>query len=185
MTARAGIRARPTASGALVLLGSARLHPTAPFVVFIASWVPLVLTAAFPTSGHADPSDGTLVIDGTEVPLEAVSGFRMGSVGTFAICWLSYTRGVPTAPRVIVLPSNHVNVIAELIETGTESSKGDRSTIDRTERLVAGLFGLGMIALGPILWLILPPGDGQAVALYAGAMFGLFGMLLLWYAYSA
>lgn len=171
--------------GALILLGSAQLHPTAPFVVFIASWVPLVLTAAFPTSGHAEPAVGTLAIDDTEVPLEAASGFRMVSVGTFAVCWLSYTRGVPTASRLIFLPSNYVDVVTDLIDTGTESSKREHSTITRPERLVAGLFGLGMVALGPILWLILPPGDGQAVALYAGAMFGLFGMLLLWYAYSA
>jgi len=171
--------------GALVLLGSAQLHPTAPFVVFIASWVPLVLTAAFPTSGHADPAAGTLVVDDTEVPLDAVSEFRTLSVGTFVVCWLSYTRGVPTAPRIILLPSNYVDVVADLIETGTDSSTRERSTIDRTERLIAGLFGLGMVALGPILWLLLPPGDGQVVALYAGAMFGLFGMMLLWYAYSA
>jgi hypothetical protein len=171
--------------GALVLLGSAQLHPTAPFVVFIASWLPLVLTAAFPTSGHADPAAGTLVVDDTEVPLDAVSEFRAVSVGTFAVCWLSYTRGVPTAPRIILLPPNYVDVVAELIETGTDSSTRGRSTIDRTERLIAGLFGLGMVALGPILWLLLPPGEGQVVALYAGAMFGLFGMMLLWYTYSA
>jgi len=171
--------------GAFVLLGSAQLHPAAPFVVFIASWVPLVFTAAFPTSGHADPAAGTLVVDDTEVPLDAVSGFRAVSVGTFAVGWFSYTRGVPTAPRLILLPSNYVDVVTDLIETGTDSSTRERSTIDRTERLIAGLFGLGMVALGPILWLLLPPGDGQVVALYAGAMFGLFGIMLLWYTYSA
>lgn len=171
--------------GAVVLLTSAQLHPMAPFAVFIASWVPVILTAAFPTSGHVDRMAGTLVVDDTEVPLGAVSAFRTLSMGTFTVGWLSYTRGVPTAPRLIKLPSDHLDVVSTLIETGPDTSKRERSSIDRTERLIFALFGLGMVALGPVLWLILPPGDGQVVALYAGAMFGLFGTMLLWYAYNA
>lgn len=171
--------------GALVLLGSTQLHPAALFVVFIASWVPVIIVAAFPTSGHADLTMGTLVVNDTEVPLKAVNAFRTLSVGAVAVCWLSYTRGVPTASRIIILPSSYLDVVSELIDTGPDSSNREHSTIDRTERLIAGLFGLGMGGIGPILWLILPPGDGQIVALYAGAMFGLFGILLLWYAYSA
>jgi len=171
--------------GAVTLLGSTQVHPLAPFAVFIASWVPLVLTAAFPTSGHAGLRTETLVVDETEVPLEAVRTVRAISMGTFAVCLLSYSRGAPNAPRIVVLPSDYVDAVASLIDTVPESSNEDRSTIDRAERLVAGFFGLGMVAIGPLLWLILPPGDGQAIALYAGAMFGLFGILLLWYAYSA
>jgi hypothetical protein len=170
--------------GALTLLGSTQVHPSAPFAVFIASWIPLVLTAAFPTSGHADLDAGTLVVDETEVPLKAVRTFRAISTGTFAVCWLSYIRGDPTAPRIVVLPSDYVDTVAELIDTVPEVPNEERSTVDRAERIVAGLFGVGLIAIGPLLWLILPPGDGTAIALYAGAMFGLVGVLLLWYAYS-
>ena len=171
--------------GALVLLISAQLHPLGPFAVFIASWVPVILTAGFPTSGRVDRTRGTLVVDDTEVPLGAVSAFRTLSIGAFTVCWLSYTRGVPTAPRIITLPSGHLDVVSVLIETAPDTSKRERSSIDRTERLIFALFGLGMVALGPVLWLLLPPGDGQVVALYAGAMFGLFGAILLWYAYNA
>jgi len=171
--------------GALVLLGSAQLHPMAPFAVFISSWVPLVLTAAFPTSGRADRVVETLVIDDTEVPLNAVNKFRTFSVGSLAVCWLSYVHGVPTAPRIIFLPSSHLDTVSNLLETEPDASKREQSTIDRMERLIVALFGLGMVSLGPVLWLILPPGEGQVVALYAGAMFGLFGMILFWYAYSA
>lgn len=128
---------------------------------------------------------GTLVVDETEVPLEAINAFRAVSIGTVAVCWLSYTRRVPTASRIIILPSNYLGGVSELIDTEVNSSNQERSTIDRTERLIAGLFGLGMVSIGPVFWLIVPPGDGQVVALYAGAMFGLFGLLLLWYAYSA
>lgn len=171
--------------GAIILLGSAQLHPMAPFVVFIASWVPVILTAWFPTSGRADRTVDTLVVDDTEVPLDAVSAFRAVSIDTFAVCWLSYTRGVPTAPRIVFLPSRHLSVVSELLEMNQDASKREHLTINRTERLIAALFGFGMVALGPVLWMILPPGNGQFVALYAGAMFGLFGMMLLWYAYSA
>jgi hypothetical protein len=171
--------------GALTLLGSAQLHPSAPFAVFVASWVPLVLTAAFPTSGHADLASKTLVVDETEIPLQEVRAFRAIPRGPFAVCWLSYTRGSPTAPRIVALPSDYVDTVANLIDTVPKSPNEERTTIDRAERIVAGLLGLGMIAIGPLLWLVLPPGDGQAIALYAGAMFGLFGVLLLWYAYSA
>ncbi|MFD1635276.1 hypothetical protein ACOZ4L_15905 (plasmid) [Haloplanus ruber] len=171
--------------GALTLLGSTQMHSSAPFAVFIASSIPLVLTAAFPTSGYADPVAETLVVDETEVPLKTVQTFRAISIGTFAICWLSYTRGAPTAPRIVVLPSDYVHIVANLIDTVPESPKEDRSTIGQAERIVAGLFGVGLVAIGPLLWLLLPPGDGQAIALYAGAMFSLVGGLLLWYAYSA
>jgi len=170
--------------GVLTLLGSARVHPSAPFAVFVASWIPLVLTAAFPTSGHADLVAKTLVVDETEIPLQEVKTFRSISMGAFAVCWVRYTRGSPTAPRIVALPSDYVDAVANLIGAVPESSE-ERSTIDRAERIVAGLFGLGMVAIGPLLWLVLPPGDGQVIALYAGAMFGLFGVLLLWYAFRA
>jgi hypothetical protein len=171
--------------GAIVLLGSTRLHPDAPFVVFVASWIPLVLTAGFPTSGHVNPETETLVVDGTEVPVDAVQGFRTARIGTFVICWLSYSRGMPSAPRVIVVPSEVFESVRQLIDRVSESMKREPSTINRSERIIASLFGLGMISIGPVLWILLPPGDGQLVALYAGAMFGLFGIVLLWWAYSA
>ena len=171
--------------GALALLGSVQVHSFAPYAVFIASCVPLVLTAAFPTSGHAAVTMETLVVDDTEIHLQEVRTFRTLSVDTFAVCRLSYRRGTPSAPRIIILPSDYVNVVAGLIENIPESSREEHPTIDRTERFIVGIFGLGLVAIGPLLWLALPPGDGQVIALYAGAMFGLFGALLLRYAYTA
>jgi hypothetical protein len=170
--------------GTLSLLGSTQVHPSAPFVVFVAGWIPLVLTAAFPTSGHADLVAKSLVVDETEIPLQDVRTFRAISIGVFALCWISYTRGSPAAPRIVALPSDYADAVANLIDTVPESNV-ERSTIDRAERIVAGLFGLGMVAIGPLLWLGLPPGEGQVIALSAGAMFGLFGVLLLRYAYTA
>ena len=171
--------------GAIIMYGSARLHPNAPFVVFVASWIPLVLTAGFPTSGQTDLETETLVVDGTGVPLDGVRSFRAVPVGTFVVCWLSYSRGMPSAPRVIVVPSGSFEPISQLIGRASDSTEPKPSTINRPERIISSLFGLVMVAIGPVLWVLLPPGDGHLVALYAGAMFGLFGIILLWYAYSA
>jgi hypothetical protein len=52
-------------------------------------------------------------------------------------------------------------------------------------RVVAGLFGVGFLAAGPALWLVLPPGDGRVVALYGAAVCGLFGAVFGWYALVA
>ena len=174
-----------SALGAIALLGSIRLHPDAPFAVFVASWIPLVLTAAFPTSGHMDTETETLVVDGTEVPVGSVRDFRAARIGTFVVCWLSYLRGMPSAPRIIVVPSESFEQVSQLIDRVSESTEREPSAINRPERIIASLFGLGMVAIGPVLWVLLPPGDGQLVALCAGAMFGLFGIVLLWWAYSA
>jgi hypothetical protein len=165
--------------GAVVILGAARLHPAAPFALFVGSWLPLVFTAAFPTSGHADGGTGSLVVDGTEVPLGAVRHIRSVTLGVVAVCWLAYERGVPRAPRIVVLPAEIVETTMALVDSASASAGEERSPMGRSERLVAVTFGLGLIAVGPALWLVLPPGDGRGVALVAGALFGLFGAVLL------
>jgi hypothetical protein len=92
---------------------------------------------------------------------------------------------MPSAPRVIVVPSEVFESVRQLIDRVSESMKREPSTINRSERIIASLFGLGMISIGPVLWILLPTGDGRLFALYAGAMFGLFGIVLLWWAYRA
>ncbi|WP_338741269.1 hypothetical protein [Haloplanus salilacus] len=171
--------------GALVLFGSAQVHPVAPFAVVVAGWVPVVLTAGFPTSGRADRVAGTLTVDGTGIPPDSVRTVRAVTIDTVAVCWLSYTRGVPTAPRLVLVPSDYLDTVSTLLGTGAAASNRDHSTLGRPERLVAGLFGFGLVAAGPVLWVLLPAGDGQVVALYAGATFGLLGVVLLRYAYTA
>jgi hypothetical protein len=171
--------------GAIILLGSVRLHPDAPFVVFVASWIPLVLTAGFPTSGHVDPEAEELVVEDTEVPLDGVQRLRAAHVGTVVVCWLSYSRGMPSAPRIIVVPSGAFESVSQLLDRSSDSTEREPATINRSERIIASLLGLGMVAIGPVLWILLPPGDGQLVALYGGAMFGFIGIVLLWYAKSA
>ncbi|MFB6122049.1 MAG: hypothetical protein ABEJ78_01140 [Haloferacaceae archaeon] len=169
--------------GAAVLLGSARLHAGAPLAVFVAAWTPLVLAARFPTTGYAAPDSDALVVDGTEIPLDAVRGHRAVALGPFAVYWLSYVRGVPDAPRTLVAPAEHLDSITDALSRS--STADDVASIDRQERLVAAAFGGGLLAVGPVLWVVLPLGDGHLIALYAGAAFGLFGGLLLRYVATA
>jgi hypothetical protein len=171
--------------GAAALLGSAALGPLGPAAVFLVGGVALVFTAAFPTTGRVDPAAGRFVVDGSEVPLASVRRVRTASAGPVAVCLLSYVRGAPRAPRLVCFPPGVLADVREAIDRAGPPADGDSTrTLGRAERLVATAFGLGLVAVGPLLWVALPPGDGRAIALYAGTVFGLFGTVFLWYAYA-
>lgn len=55
------------------------------------------------------------------------------------------------------------------------SPADETTTLGWQERSVAAVFGLGMVAVGPLLWLVLQSGGGRLVAPDAGATLGLFG----------
>jgi hypothetical protein len=103
-------------------------------VVFVAIRIPLVLTAGFPTSDHMGtktetPScmgtkTETLVVDGTEVPVGSVRGFRAARTGAFVIRWLSYSRGRPSAPRIVVVPTESFESVSQLIDRVSDSTEG-------------------------------------------------------------
>ncbi|RDI69799.1 hypothetical protein [Halopelagius longus] len=174
--------------GAAAVLWSLRVSPVAPFALFVASWLPTVLAAEFPTEGRATPETGTLVVDGESVPLDALSHHRTVSVGGVAVSWLSYARGVPRAPRTVVVPTNAFEAVRAVLEDAErrhDESDESRSSLGGAERAIVAAFGLGSLAVGPTLWMLLPPGRGRAVALYGGALFGVFGAVFLWYAATA
>lgn len=171
--------------GAAVLLGSARVHPDGPFVLFVASCVPLVLTAGFPTTGRASPDGETVVVDGTELPLEALDGYRVLQAGGVVVCWLSYPRGAPSAPRVVAVPVDAFESLAPVLERASSAKTQEASRIGRPQRTAAATLGVALLAVGPVLWVVLPGGGGRLLALYAGLLFGLLGGLLLWYAKEA
>ncbi|SFG91240.1 hypothetical protein SAMN04488063_3264 [Halopelagius inordinatus] len=168
--------------GAAAIFASLRIDPAAPFVLFAVSWIPMVLTAGLPTEGHTTPEADTLVVDGSRIPLDAVDGYRTVAVGGAGVCWLSYARGVPRAPRVVVVPRATLDSVRAVLEDAENRTEEGKSTLGGAERAVVVAFGLGLVAVGPVLWLLLPPGDGALVALYAGSLFGLFGLVLLWHA---
>ena len=170
--------------GAFILYASLRLHPFAPFLVFIGSWIPLIITSGFPLEGYVKVDEELFVSKNTEIPLQAVRNYRTFSIGSLVLCWLSYARGVPRAPRTVSVPRDDFTVVQTLLEEATgQESQGD-SVIGKPQRWILIVFGIGQLAIGPILWFLLSDG-GKLVAVYAGAMFGMIGALMLWYAITA
>ncbi len=170
-------------AGAAVLYASALVHPLAPFVLFVASWLPFAFVAGFPTEGRADPDEVSLVVDGDRVPLESVASTRALPLGPLVLCWVSYARGVPTAPRALVLPRECFDRVRALLDgAGDGDPDPDAAAMGAAQRGILVAFGVGFVAVGPALWVLLPGGEGTLVALYAGALFGLFGAVFLWYA---
>ena len=169
--------------GAAVLYASLLVHPLTPFALFVASWIPFVLVAGFPTEGRADPDEGVLIVDGDRIPLEVVRSHRAFPLGRFVLCWLSYARGVPRAPRTLVVPRDQFDRVRSLLDEGADE-RSDASHVGTAQRRILVAFGVGCLAVGPVLWALLPA-EGAIVALYAGALFGVFGLLSLWYAATA
>lgn len=170
--------------GALILYLSLRLHPFAPFIVFIGSWIPLSITAEFPIEGYAKLNEKLFVAKNTEIPLQSVQNYRTFSAGTLTFCWLSYARGVPKAPRMVIVPREDFVVAQTLLEDAIGQSALGGSTIGKPQRWILIIFGIGQLAIGPILWFLLSEG-GKLVAVYAGATFGMTGVIMLWYAKTA
>ena len=172
--------------GAAALYASLLVHPVAPFVLFVASWVPFALVARFPTEGCADPDEGVLVVDGDRVPLEAVRSYRAFPFGRFALCWVSYARGVSRAPRTLVVTGESLDRVRSLLDGGAtrERDAGDASGTGAAQRRILTAFGVAFVAVGPALWVLLPS-EGAVLAFYAGALFGAFGAVFLWYAATA
>jgi hypothetical protein len=168
--------------GAAVLSASTLLHLAGPLIVFLASLVPLILTAGFPTDGRVSPETTTLVVDGEGLPVTSISTYRTVSLGGLTVCWLSYARGQPTASRVIVVPNEAFTAVESVLEWGASQPVDTATSMSVAEKRVVVLFGLGLLAVGPTLWLLLPAGDGRIIALYGGVLFGLFGVVLLWHA---
>lgn len=168
--------------GAAVLSASTLLHPAGPLVVFVASWLPLILTAGFPTDGRVNPETATLVVDGDEIPVASIDSYRAASLGGLTVCWLSHARGQPTASRVIVVPNDAFDAVEPVLGWGSSQPADTATSMSVAEKRIVVLFGLGLLAVGPTLWLLLPAGDGRIIALYGGVLFGLFGVVLLWHA---
>ena len=115
--------------GGLALYARLRLHPFAPFIVFIGSWIPLLITAEFPISGHVELTGKSFVAKNIEIPLQSVQHYRTFSAGVLVFCWLSYARGIPRAPRMVIVPRENLVVVRELLEEAT----GQRREIRRSE----------------------------------------------------
>ncbi|MDZ5811643.1 hypothetical protein U4E84_09845 [Halorubrum sp. AD140] len=170
---------------AAVVLGlSFIIDPRAPVAVFIAGWLPAIFVAAFPTKGTVNQRATTLVIDDDEVPVGAVRNYRLLPIGPFVYCWARYDRGVSNAPRLFIVPRDASDAARNVLDAAADRPHAVESSLSSTERWILVAFGVGLLSIGPVLWVVLPT-PGRGFALYAGAMFGLFGVILLWHAATA
>ena len=86
--------------------------------------------------------------------------------------------------RERLFPREDFVVVQALLEEATGRSAQEGSTIGKPQRWILTLLGIGHLAIGPILWFLLSDG-GELIAVYAGAIFGTIGIVMLWYAKTA
>lgn len=71
------------------------------------------------------------------------------------------------------------SVFERAIDRPSESGR----TTPFTERVVVLVFGLALLAVGPVFRVLTPAnGDARLVVLYAGTLMGVFGLLFVWFA---
>jgi hypothetical protein len=173
-------------AGATVVIAAVGLGVTALFGLVVSGIGWLVVGRALRTEGEFTAE--TLRYAGREVSLAAVERVRRLRAGPWVWLWLSYHRGTAgtMAPRLVPMPATAYAAAEAALERATArdpETTGRRAST--AVRVVAGLFGVGFLAAGSALWLILPPGDGRAVALYGAAVCGLFAVVFGWYALVA
>lgn len=148
-----------------------------------ASLLAMVLTS----EATVDRQSLTLSTRRSEVSLAGLSAVRSVAVGPLVLFWLSYVRGAATlrTPRLQTVPREVAPAVREALRAGVDAP-ADADPIDRAERVVVSLFGLGMLAVAPALWL-LTGADGRL-----GGILGYLWLLslvvaapMLWYAVTA
>jgi hypothetical protein len=158
-------------------------------VLVTAGLAALVVGAGLRSEGTVDPAEGTVEYDGRTIPLGAVRQVYSWTVGPFVLLVVRYHRGHvgPSTPRLLVVSAAALDAVESArrsASTGTTPDAGARAA-PTAVRVVAAVFGLASLAVGPALWLLLPPGAGRPVAAYLGVFGLLFGALFLRYALVA
>ncbi|MBP1986396.1 hypothetical protein [Halolamina salifodinae] len=124
---------------------------------------------------------------GPSVSLNALSGVRSVAVGSVVIYWLAYARGAGSlrAPRVLTIPREQATEVREVLDAGVDADSG-ADPAGRAERAVVTLVGLGVLATGPALFLLIgdAAADGLLVIGYAGVFSLVFAAPMLWYAWK-
>ncbi|WP_152043275.1 hypothetical protein [Salinigranum salinum] len=149
----------------------------------------LVIGAGLRTDGVVDCDGGTLTYRGHTVPLDAVRRVRSARVGPFVLALLRYYDASvgPSTPRFVVCSAAARRAIASVrsSDSATTAPGAEDHATPIAVRLVAAAFGLGCLAVGPLLWVGLPAGGGRLLAVYLGLFGLLFGALFIRYALVA
>lgn len=146
------------------------------------AWMPAAVADFLGSRGRIEASPPRLVRRDGESSLAGLRRVRSLPLGPVALLYLSFSPGTGgDAPRLLVVPSRVRREVETLL--AAVDAPGDGRTPSRAERVVVAVVGLSLLAAGPIAWLLLPRGDARVVAAYAGSMFGLFGVVVLWYGF--
>lgn len=152
----------------------------------VAEVAALVVSAALRSEGSVVPAENRVDYGGRTVPLDAIRDVRSVRVRRFVFALVRYRAGRvgPSVPRLLVLSTEGLKAMTSARGHDTpDESEGERAST--AVRAVAGVFGVACLAAGPLLWLLLPAGDGRVVAAYLGGFGLLFGAVFLRYAVVA
>jgi hypothetical protein len=145
----------------------------------------LVVGAGLRTEGVVDCDAGELRYGGHTIPLDAIRRIHTRQLGPFALGVCNYHAGQvgPSTPRWVVLSAAAVEAL-RAAATGDAPAEAAAERAPTAVRAIAAVFGLGCLALGPLLWTVLPA-DGRLFAAYLGLFGILFGVVFLRYALVA
>lgn len=155
----------------------------------VTGFLALVMGAGLRTDGVVDCDGGTLTYRGHTVPLDAVRRVRSVRVGPFMLALLRYHDASvgPSTPRFVVCSTAARQAIASVrsSDSATTAPEAEDYATPIAVRLVAATFGLGCLAVGPLLWVGLSAGGSRFLAVYLGLFGLLFGALFVRYALVA
>jgi hypothetical protein len=168
----------------VVFVRAASVSPALPIALFAGALGLLVVAAGLRTEARVDPSSLTLRTGSRTTSLSGLRTVRSLRLGPLVLCWLSFERDTvsPRATRFLPVPSRVFPAVQTAFEDGVEATPDRGRAMPSAQRAVVLALGAALVAVGPALWVLLPQtGDARLVAAYAGALFGLLGVLALWY----
>ena len=132
-------------------------------------------------------ADGRLETQYSGVDLRTLSGVRSLELLGVTAFWLAYARGADgfRNPRLIAVPRERAAEVRERLDAGVAADP-EADPIGRAERVVVTLFGLGVLAMGPVLLLLVgDAGEDEVVILGYLTVYSLvFAGPMFWYAWK-
>ena len=144
------------------------------------AWALVAVADFLGSSGRVEASPPRLLRRERESSLAGLRRVRSLPLGPVTLLYLSFSPGTGgDAPRLLVVPSRVRTDVESILAAVDEPGEG--RVPSRAERGIVVAVGLSLLAAGPVAWLLLPGNDARVIAAYAGSMFGLFGVVVLWY----
>jgi len=142
--------------------------------------------AAMTLSTDASVDDLRLATQHTVVDLSTLSGVRSVTIGAVTVLWLSYARGADSFrnPRVLTVPRERAPQVREALDAGIDAD-ASADPVGHAARAIIAVFGLGVLATGPALWLLVgAAGEERVVLVYLVTFSLVFAGPMLWYAWK-